>query len=207
MPQWFRLYAEFAFDPKIQVLTEALQRRYVMMLCLQCNGMFEGRPHDEVALSMRISLEEWEHTRSEFLKRGLLTEEGVINGWEKRQFISDLKDPTASQRQRSYRDRQRDTRNGTVTSRPPDQTRTRADTEPDQRGSGGGILKNGLGGFGLVLDLETADKLLQVAPGWDQHFLMGKYSEWQNGHESPRNPQAAFIGWARKFTKGRRPNA
>ena len=29
---WFRMYAEFATDPKVQMLSEADQRRYIMLL-------------------------------------------------------------------------------------------------------------------------------------------------------------------------------
>lgn len=72
-------------------------------------------------------------------------------------------------------------------------------------------LKNGFGlevgrSVSFAIDLETADKLLSIAPGWDQHSLAEKYSAWQRGKESPRNPQAAFLGWAKKFTNGQRPS-
>lgn len=36
--QWFRMYAEFATDPKVQMLSEADQRRYMMLLCLRCSN-------------------------------------------------------------------------------------------------------------------------------------------------------------------------
>jgi hypothetical protein len=124
---WFRLYAEFAHDPKVQVLTESLQRRYVMLLCLRCNEHYEKRPDDEIALSLRISLQEWLVTKEALIERNLLKSDGTINGWEKRQYISDLKDPTAAERQKRYRDSKRNVRNDGVTSRLPEQNRT--DTE------------------------------------------------------------------------------
>lgn len=124
---WFRLYSEFMHDPKVQVLTEALQRRYVMLLCMQCADYLEKRPDDEIALSLRVTEEDWRVTKDEFVKRGLLLPSGKINGWEKRQFISDIKDPTAAERQKRYRENKRNARNDNVTSRPPE-----ADTEQKQ---------------------------------------------------------------------------
>ena len=36
---WFRMYHELAVDPKVQMLSEIDQRRYLMLLCLRCcNG-------------------------------------------------------------------------------------------------------------------------------------------------------------------------
>ena len=32
---WMRLYAEFATDPKVQMMSEAMQRRHVMLFCLK----------------------------------------------------------------------------------------------------------------------------------------------------------------------------
>jgi hypothetical protein len=122
--QWFRMYAEFAFDPKVQVLTEALQRRYVMALCLHCDDKLENRPNDEIALALRVTVDEWQDTKQEFIKRGLFTEAGIPTAWNKRQYISDIKDPTATERQKRYRQNKRNDRNATVTSRLPE-----ADTE------------------------------------------------------------------------------
>jgi hypothetical protein len=33
---WFRLYSEFADDPKVQMLTEAMHSRLVMLMCFRC---------------------------------------------------------------------------------------------------------------------------------------------------------------------------
>jgi hypothetical protein len=37
MNQWFRMYSEFATDPKVQSMDETLQRRFTMFLCLHCS--------------------------------------------------------------------------------------------------------------------------------------------------------------------------
>ena len=125
---WFRLYPEILHDPKVQILSETLRWRYVALLCLQCNDILKISPDDEIALSLRITVEEWSVTRTEFIKRNLLTQTGSIKGWEKRQFISDIKDPTASARQKRYRDSKRNERNANVTSRLPESD-TDTDTE------------------------------------------------------------------------------
>lgn len=44
-----------------------------------------------------------------------------------------------------------------------------------------------------------------VAPGWDKYFLAARYQEWMKGREHPKNPDAAFLGWAKRFTKGKAP--
>jgi hypothetical protein len=58
----------------------------------------------------------------------------------------------------------------------------------------------------------VSEKALQqvpaIAPGWDKHFLMASYKAWvldQKRGEMPRNPDAAFLGWVRKFTKEKPP--
>lgn len=68
-------------------------------------------------------------------------------------------------------------------------------------GGGGG---KGAGWF--IPTLETADRLRQVAYGWDQHALVDKYNHWQEGKDRPLNHQAAFLGWVRNFTKDRMPS-
>ena len=128
---WLRLYSEFATDPKVQVLTEALQRRYVMLLCMQCNDQYFDAANDEIALYLRISIDEWELTKKTLIERRLLNEDGSIHGWDNRQFISDLTDPTAAERQRRYRDKKRNLRN--VTGSVTDGLRPDTDTDTDSK--------------------------------------------------------------------------
>lgn len=125
---WFRMYSEIVYNPKVQVLTEALRWRYVALLCIHCNGQYEATPSDEIALALRIDEDEWLKTRDIFIKRRLLAEDGSIENWDSRQYISDLKDPTAAERQQKYRDKKKreKERNATVTSRSPE-----SDTDTD----------------------------------------------------------------------------
>jgi hypothetical protein len=57
----------------------------------------------------------------------------------------------------------------------------------------------------------VSEKALQqvpeIAPGWDKHHLAATYVAYVNnelGGERPRHRDAAFLGWVRKFTKGKR---
>lgn len=127
---WFRMYAEFATDSKIQFMSEALQRRYVFALCVTCNGEIEKVTDEELAFAMRITPEEWAETKKIFIDKGLFNEEGRVKNWDKRQYKSDVTDPTNADRQRRYRNAKRNgERNGDVTGgkRPDTDTETEED--------------------------------------------------------------------------------
>jgi len=87
--QWFRMYAEFATDPKVQMLSEADQRRYMMLLCLRC-GNGDVTLHDtEIAFQLRINADEWAATKAALVTRKLVTNDNKPTAWEKRQKASD----------------------------------------------------------------------------------------------------------------------
>jgi hypothetical protein len=50
---------------------------------------------------------------------------------------------------------------------------------------------------------DALDQLRKVAPGWDRQALLRRYMDWIEGKEQPRDIDRAFIGWAKKFTKGK----
>lgn len=52
---------------------------------------------------------------------------------------------------------------------------------------------------------DALDKVRSVAPGWDRQWLLLRYQEWSHGKAAPANIDAAFLGWAKKFTKGKPP--
>lgn len=127
---WFRLYHEFSTDPKIQMMSEANQRRFVMLLCLRCcNG--DVTLHDEeVAFQLRISNEEWLETKALFIAKGFIDEAGNVLNWDKRQFVSD------SSAARVAKHRANKKRKCNVTETPPD-TETDTDTEEDKKNKKG----------------------------------------------------------------------
>lgn len=126
--QWFRQYAEFSTDPKVQMMPESYQRRLVMLFCMRCKNK-ELIEDEEIIFQLRITAEEWQETKKIFIKRGFIDKDNKVLNWDKRQYISDLIDPTAAERQRRYRNNRNATVTDTVTSRPPEQIQNRTDTE------------------------------------------------------------------------------
>lgn len=58
------------------------------------------------------------------------------------------------------------------------------------------------------LSEEARLEIPSISPGWDKYVLMEKYDEQINSgkFERPKNPSEAFLGFCRKFTKGRPPS-
>lgn len=107
--QWFRFHAEALNDPKVQALDGETFKAWVNLLCMKCAGQDVTRD-STVTFALRVTVENWHVTRYALRSAGLLNEEtGEINGWEKRQYLSDIKDPTAAERQRRYRQRKQKT--------------------------------------------------------------------------------------------------
>lgn len=123
--QWFRMYGEFASDPKVQMLSEADQRRYVMLLCIRCNGDVTLQD-EEVAFQLRISNDEWAKTKADLVSRGLIENDNSVSAWDQRQYVSD----SSAARVRAHREKKKKAVkrecNVTVT---PQTTDTDTDTE------------------------------------------------------------------------------
>lgn len=129
--QWFRMYAEFANDPKVQMLSETDQRRYIMLLCIRCNGDVTLQD-EEVAFQLRISNDEWNKTKSVFVAKLLITEDNKPTAWDKRQYASD----SSAARVSKHREAKKQACNVTVTP----QNRTDTDTEKPPIAPQGGIV-------------------------------------------------------------------
>lgn len=86
---WFRMYAEFATDAKVQSMSEAMQRRLTMLLCLRCSDVTVTLSDEELAFQLRITDEELAETKALFLRKGFIEESWEISNWDKRQFVSD----------------------------------------------------------------------------------------------------------------------
>jgi len=100
---WFRLYSEFAHDPKIQMLPEAMQRRYVMLMCLKCSETLETLHETEIAFQLRLSEAELIETKQLFVSKNFIDEQWNLLNWDKRQFVSD----SSTMRVRKYRDKKK----------------------------------------------------------------------------------------------------
>lgn len=123
--QWFRLYSEFAHDPKIQRMSEALQRRFIMLLCIRCSSGDVTLHDEDVTFQLRISNEEWAETKAVFLSKNLIDESNNPVAWDKRQFASD----SSAERVARHRAKRADACNVTVTS----QIQNRTDTDTEEK--------------------------------------------------------------------------
>lgn len=108
---WFRLYAEFATDPKVQMLCEADQRRYIMLLCIRCSNGDVTLHDSEVAFQLRIADQQWLSTKETLLSKCLITADNQPTAWDKRQRKSD----SSAERVAEHREREKAKRNDDVT--------------------------------------------------------------------------------------------
>ena len=90
---WLRLYVEFSTDPKVQMMSEAMQRRLIMLFCIERgNGIetfHETLRETSLAFSMRISPAELAETKEQFLRSGFINSDWTLRNWSKRQYASD----------------------------------------------------------------------------------------------------------------------
>ena len=100
--QWFKLYAEWASDPKVQSMSEPMQRRLVMLYCLRCMGPLEDLHPPEIAMALRISLHQLTKMHALFVEKGFIDEDWSMPKFRARQGPID---PTGAEPQRRFRDR------------------------------------------------------------------------------------------------------
>lgn len=127
---WFRMYAEFATDAKVQSMPEAMQRRLLMIFCFRCSDVTVTLSDEELAFQLRISDEELAATKALFIKKGFIDDAWDVVNWDKRQFASD----SSAERTAAYRARKKAERDATKTSqkRHSDALDTDTDTEKKQ---------------------------------------------------------------------------
>ena len=128
---WFRLYSEFAHDPKVQMLSEAMQRRYVMLLCLRCSEVLETLHETEIAFQLRLSTDELEETKQLFISKNFIDKHWNLLNWDKRQFVSD----SSTMRVAKHRNKKKQVSNAdeTLQKRPSNAIDTDTDTEQIQK--------------------------------------------------------------------------
>ena len=112
---WFRLYSEFSHDPKVQMMSEAMQRRYIMLLCLRCSNTLVTLHVTEIAFQLRISDDELAETKSLFIAKGLIDSDWNLLNWEKRQFSSDSSKERVAKHRALQKQKQDETCNDDVT--------------------------------------------------------------------------------------------
>jgi len=104
---WFRLYGEFATDPKVQMLSEAMQRRLVMLFCLECSNGIETfhvtERETSIAFALRVTEEVLAETKEVFVRKGFINDDWTLCNWSKRQYVSD----SSTARVKAYRDKKK----------------------------------------------------------------------------------------------------
>jgi hypothetical protein len=105
---WFRLYAEFASDPKVQLLSFENQRHFVMVLCFKCNGTLDAVADNAyrermIAKSLGLNGAATAKVKSALLKIGVIDKNWQPTAWERRQYESD----SSAARTHKWRERKR----------------------------------------------------------------------------------------------------
>ena len=92
------------------MMSEAMQRRLVMLMCFRCK---DATLHEtQLAFYLRISVAELAETKRVFLQNGFIDDDWELVNWNRRQFVSD------SSTERSRRSRQRKQQAATLHSEP-----------------------------------------------------------------------------------------
>jgi len=102
---WLRMYTEVLSDPKVQTLPDSLFKAWINLLIIAKLNNQKGKLPESIH-SMAFSLHLTDEKLTKYLKiltdTGLI-DNGVMHGWEKRQYESD-NDPTNNARQKRYRE-------------------------------------------------------------------------------------------------------
>ena len=80
--QWFRMYTEFSTDPKVQMLSEVMQRRLVMVFCMRASNSLVTLHETEIAFQLRISDDELKETKRSFVSKGFIDESWNVLNWD-----------------------------------------------------------------------------------------------------------------------------
>jgi hypothetical protein len=128
MNSWLRLYTEFASDPKVQTMSEVMQRRLIMLFCLRSGNVLGTLQAEEIAHALRITEDELAETKALFVRKKFIDEKWSIVNWNKRQFVSDCSTPRTNAHRERLRTLQERSGNGVGTA--PD---TDTDTDTEQK--------------------------------------------------------------------------
>ena len=171
---WFRLYSEFAFDQKVQMLSEVDQRRLIMLFCFRCSGNVTLQD-EEVTFQLRCSNDEWLKTKAIFIAKGFINEHNEVLNWDKRQYISD----SSAERVARHREKKKsDVTLCNVTVTPPEQNRT------EQKQNKGTLPKD----FSIserVISWANREGYIHLQKHFDNFVLSAqskgyKYSDWDS---------------------------
>ncbi len=204
MNPWFRMYHEFSTDPKIQMLSEKDQRRYIMLLCLKCCNGDVTLQDSEVAFQLRINNNEYAETKKLLIERNLIDEGNKPTAWEKRQFKSD----SSRERVSAFRERQKkhlkQKCNVTVTAQETD-TDTDTDTDTEVRKSRGAHKR----GSRLPQDWkptrEQINFILQERPDLDPASVTERFHDYWIAQPGSKGFKLDWSATFRNWVRNERP--
>jgi hypothetical protein len=129
MSRWFRVYEDLVDDPKVQRLEPLLFKALINLWCLTSANGGVLPPNDVIAFKLRMKPQKAQHLLDRLKAEGLfeVEEAGTCHNWAARQYKSDVEDPTAAERMRRHRNRQRN--NGVTRPVPSRSPETEAETE------------------------------------------------------------------------------
>jgi hypothetical protein len=112
------------------MLSEAMQRRYVMLMCLRCSETLETLHETEIAFQLRLSTGELDETKQLFISKKFIDEQWNLLNWDKRQFVSD----SSTMRVAKHREKKKQVSNAdeTLQKRPSNAIDTDTDTDTEQ---------------------------------------------------------------------------
>jgi hypothetical protein len=112
------------------MLSEAMQRRYVMLLCLRCSEVLETLHETEIAFQLRLSAQELDDTKQLFIGKKFIDKQWNLLNWDKRQFVSD----SSTMRVARHREKKKQVSNSdeTLQERQSNAIDTEADTDKKQ---------------------------------------------------------------------------
>jgi plasmid replication initiation protein len=55
----------------------------------------------------------------------------------------------------------------------------------------------------IMVSSQAMERLYEIAPRWDKHFLENLYIAWAKEKEPARNEDARFLSWVGSYTKGK----
>lgn len=121
---WFRCYCDIYRNPKLRMLPEIYQLRYIWILALFKENETLMKQNETLAFALRLTETEVDETLKALREARLLTKNNTPTGWNERQFESD----TSTFRVRKHRVLQKRSRNVTET---PSDTDTETDTDTE----------------------------------------------------------------------------
>lgn len=93
------MYAEFATDPKVQSMPEAMQRRLLMLMCLRSSNVLETLQETDICFALRIDETQLAETKALFIAKRFMDGAWTLLNWDKRQMRSD----SSTERVRKHR--------------------------------------------------------------------------------------------------------